>query len=195
MTTFSFNTGIPAANNNPSADQPIMQTNNASTKSILAVDHVTFGTAPATVGSSDGQHLQVTFNGKNAAGAQVDPLSALYTGSGTASTNADLFFRNASGIFRPNMIKAAGVFTTVAVTGAVALDMGVNISSISYNSGTQAVTVNLTAGAVNGTTVIVFINGGSGPTPGWTFAANTLTLAIVTPASSGRKMSFAILQV
>lgn len=189
MTNFTFNTAIPASANNPSVDQPDMLTNNVATDGILAVDHVSFNA------NDGGEHLQVTFNSKNSAAAQTDPKSVLYTGSGTASTNADLFFRNASGIFRPNMIKAAGVFTTVAATGAVAIDMGLNISSISYNSVTQAVTINLTAGAVNGTTVIVFLQAGSGNTPGWTFAANTLTLSVVTAASSGRKMSFAILQV
>lgn len=194
MTAFTFNTGIPAANNNPSVDQPDMLINNISTDALLAVDHVSFNSSgTGGAGASGGQHLQVTFNGKNAASAQVDPISTLYTGSGTASTNADLFFRNASGIFRPNMIKAAGVFTTTTTTGAVALDMGVNVSSISTPNSGVTYTVNLTVGAVNGTTVMVFLNHSTNSGIGWGFAANTLT--IQGNATLGAKISFAILQV
>lgn len=188
MTNFSYNIAVPATNNDPSVDQPDMLINTANGALIWDVDHVGFNT------NNGGTHLQTTFISKNPAGAQTDPSSVLYTGNGTASTKADLFFRNQNGIFRPNMIKAAGVFTTVAVSGGVAIDMGVNVASISYSTVTNAVTINLTANAVNGTTVMVFVNAGSGTTPGWTFAANTLTLSVVTP-TAGRKISFAILQV
>jgi hypothetical protein len=43
MTLFPFNTGIPAAANNPSIDQPEMLKNNISTAGLIAVDHVGFG--------------------------------------------------------------------------------------------------------------------------------------------------------
>lgn len=55
----SYTLGIPAANNNPSQDQPNMQTNNDHVKDIIAVDHVTFNQ------NYSGQHLQVTFNSNN----------------------------------------------------------------------------------------------------------------------------------
>jgi hypothetical protein len=42
MATFTFNTTVPAANDAPRNDQPIMQTNNASTAGIIAVDHIGF---------------------------------------------------------------------------------------------------------------------------------------------------------
>lgn len=187
MPLISYTRSIPDAPNDPSVDQPSMKINTNSTDDILNVDHYSFNQ------NEGGNHKQVTFANKNVPGAQTDPVSVLYTNSGTASSVADLFFRNQNGIFCPNIIKAAGVFTTVVATGAVPIDMGINVSSIAYNSGTQAITINLTAGAVNGTTVIVFINGNT-ITPGWTFAANTLTLAVVAPIA-GRKISFAILQV
>lgn len=185
----TYNLDIPNPPDNPSLDVPLMKTNTNSINTILAVDHIPFNTA------NGGTHKQVTFISENAAGPQTDPTSVLFTGPGTASTNADLFFRNQDGTFRPNMVKAAGVFTTVAVTGAVAIDMGVNISSITYSSVTQSITINLTAGAVNGTTAMVFVDASSGTTPGWVLTANTLTLLIITPASSGRKIAFEILQV
>lgn len=59
MSTFSYNTGVPATNNSPSVDQPEMQINTASINSILAVDHVSFNTA------GGGRHNQVTFNANN----------------------------------------------------------------------------------------------------------------------------------
>jgi hypothetical protein len=62
MSTFSYNTGVPAANNNPSVDQPEMLVNTASIASIIAVDHVGFG---GSIGGGDGRHNQVTFNSNN----------------------------------------------------------------------------------------------------------------------------------
>jgi len=59
MSTFSYNTGVPAANNNPSVDQSDMLTNTSSINSILGVDHVTFNA------SGGGRHNQVTFNSNN----------------------------------------------------------------------------------------------------------------------------------
>jgi len=55
MPFFSYNTGIPAANNNPSVDQPNMQTNTNSINSILNVDHYNFND------NEGGHHRQTTF--------------------------------------------------------------------------------------------------------------------------------------
>lgn len=54
MPTFSYNLNIPAGPNNPSNDQPLMQTNTNSINSIIGVDHFSFGTG------KDGFHQQVT---------------------------------------------------------------------------------------------------------------------------------------
>lgn len=67
MTLWTFNSGIPAAGNDPSVDQPSMLNNNVSTLGLIATDHVTFNTQ-GPIGpplGSSGQHLQVTFNGNN----------------------------------------------------------------------------------------------------------------------------------
>jgi hypothetical protein len=42
MVSFPFNTQIPATNDDPGFDQPIMQTNNLSTSNLISVDHVGF---------------------------------------------------------------------------------------------------------------------------------------------------------
>lgn len=55
MTVFIFNNGVPAANNNPSSDQPDMLINNQSNEAIWAVDHYGFNEAP----DFGGLHKQV----------------------------------------------------------------------------------------------------------------------------------------
>lgn len=117
--TFIFNTNIPAANNNPSVDQPDMLGNNQATNDILAVDHITFNN------SDGGRHKQVTFNSKIVPTTQLDPTSVLYTNNviatatntASASTVASLFFRNqnsgmapANNSFPVSMIRAFGCF-------------------------------------------------------------------------------------
>lgn len=42
MTTFTFDTTVPAANNAPRNDQPKMQINNASTSGLISEDHIGF---------------------------------------------------------------------------------------------------------------------------------------------------------
>lgn len=139
MTNFSFDETIPAAANNPSVDQASMQTNFASTKSLLNVDHISFSV------NDGGEHKQVTFNNKNAAGVQTDPKSTVYTASGTASTKADLRFRNENGIFPLSYLRAYGrIDGTGGYVGQV-----FNISSVAHVAGTGTYTVTLTAGATS----------------------------------------------
>lgn len=110
--SFTFSTTIPAAPNDPSVDQPDMLQNNVATNGILGVDHITFNLL------GGGEHKQVTFNGKNVPGAQTDPKSVLYTNNVTAtatntasaSTIAEVFFRNQNAILPVSMIKAFGCF-------------------------------------------------------------------------------------
>lgn len=146
--TFSFNNAIPATNNDPSADQPDMLTNNISTDQIIAVDHISFNTA------GGGQHKQVTFNNKNAAGAQTDPQSTLYTASGTASTKADMRFRNENGIFPASALRA---FAYADNSGAVLGSQSFNVATITRVSAGKF-TVALTANAVTGSNFLVFVS-------------------------------------
>ena len=120
MTSFTYYPTIPTAPDNPSFDQPLMQINSTSINGLVAVDHVTFNaTGSGGPGTSGGQHLQVTFNGKNVPGSPpTDPLSIMYTNNvnaaafntASASTVAEVFYSNANTIYPVSMIKAFGCF-------------------------------------------------------------------------------------
>ena len=81
MTSFSFNTAIPANPNNPSNDQPDMLQNNVATDGILAVNHISFNAL------NGGQHTRIDFN--------VDP-GFPYTPPGPPF-NPSLFVKNPAG--------------------------------------------------------------------------------------------------
>ena len=141
-----YYTDIPAGSHTPGRDRPLMTTNTNSINSIIAIDHYTFGTG------SDGKHKQITFAGENAAGAQTDPASAAYTAPGTASSVADLRFRNQNGVFPLSCIRAFGTCANTGV-GAVVPTNSFNVASCTTGGGNLNVT--LTAGAVTGTSYIV----------------------------------------
>ncbi len=83
--SFTYTTGIPAAGNNPSVDQPNMQTNTNSINSILAVDHFTFADGNA------GRHQYVRMPV-----GSIPAMSASQAGfyAKTANGFAQLFFTN-----------------------------------------------------------------------------------------------------
>jgi len=189
--SFTFNTGIPAANNDPSVDQPDMLSNNVSTNAILAVDHVTFNTA------NGGTHKQTTFIGKNPPGAQVDPTAVLYTNDGVANaTHPQLRYRNSQGIFPISALRAAAVFQLVAVNGAVIPTNAFNIASI-VASGPPAgkiYTITLNANSVNSDDVIVSIDFSNINTgANYTFIGGVLTIN-TTNRFPGDLANFSILQ-
>jgi len=69
--SFTYNRDIPAANNNPSSDQPLMQTNTNSIYDIINQDHVTFGN-----GTESGYHKVLHFkNFSNGITPPVNPPS------------------------------------------------------------------------------------------------------------------------
>lgn len=129
---------IPAANNNPAADQPLMQANFLNTKNYLSVDHITPGA------TGDGFHKQVTYFTENIpGGTPVDPASIAFTANaaalpttrGSASTVAQNFFKNASGIFPLSAIRAFGVFKAPTTTSVVNILNGFNVgATVSYTS-------------------------------------------------------------
>ena len=131
--SFTYNLNIPFAPNNPSADQPLMETNTNSINNLLAVDHVSFNTL------GGGQHLQVTFNSENVPGVQTDPTSVLYTAGIGASTKANLFFRNSIAIFQINLIKAFATFQTIGA--GVVFNQNVNFASIAFVGGKYLLTL------------------------------------------------------
>lgn len=150
MSNFTYTTGIPATNNNPSNDQPNMQTNNDNNALIWDVDHVGFNAA------NGGTHDQVTFSSKNTPGAQTDPVSTLYTGSGTASSVAEVSYRNQNGTFLMSGIKAFALCSSSGITNS----QSSNVTSVVRNAGGNY-TITLTSGAVASDSFIVIVSCGS----------------------------------
>lgn len=191
MTTFSFDDTIPATNNSPSSDQPGMLINNASTKAILAIDHVTFGSA------NGGTHLQMTLDSINVPGGQSNPACTIYSNIGTANAASNAFVKNSQGIFPMSLIKAAGSFTDSAATATFI--SSINCSTISYAA--NVFTITLTANATTGDNVIVFTaveSAANPPTtstlePGYYFTGGVLKIRSFALAS--QTISFLILQV
>jgi len=139
VSSFSYSRDIPDGPNNPTQDQPNMKINTNSIEDILNVDHVTFRQVPG------GTHKQLTISSKNVAGLQTDPQSVVYTDNGTASTVAQLFFRNQNRIFHLSPIRAWGFADS---SGAISNSQSFNVStSIKNSAGNYSVT--LVANAVS----------------------------------------------
>lgn len=91
MTFQDYNSNIPAANNDPSQDQPLMQTNYASIANVLAIDHVAFSN------NQGGYHKKVTFNANIGAPGIGSGVSVLYSASVNGA--ASLAIQNALGSY------------------------------------------------------------------------------------------------
>ncbi len=148
---------VPNPPNNPSVDVPDMLTNAQSIQSIIGTDHVSFNTT-GPVGSPQGiggQHLRVSFNGKNTppgGTTPTDPFSTLYTNSGNASTVSQLFYNNQNGIFLVSAIRA---FAYADNTGAILGSQSLNVASIVPSVGNTVFTVTLTTNAVSSANFVV----------------------------------------
>ena len=191
MATFTYNRNIPFADNDPSDDQPLMQTNTNSTDDILDVDHYSFETT-----NLDGWHRQLTLAGRNVAAAQTDPASVVYSdaNAASASLNSNLWYRNQDGIFPLSSIRAVGTFTTVAPAGAVVVDNGYNIVGITKGAG-SFYTIELVANCVTGDNVIV-VTGESNTNnePTYSFSNPNLTITLNSNVP-GSRISFVVLQI
>lgn len=191
MTNYSFDDTIPATNNNPSIDQPGMLINNASTKSILGVDHVTFGI------DNGGSHLQNTFYTQQSPSIGSS-LAILYPGAkpsgyvnSTGSSATNTYLLNAGGTFPTSMIKAGGTFFTTTSSGAISFETSFNCLSISSNgSGVYTITL---AAVTTGDKIIYLSSISSGFDPNWSYTNPTLTISSVN--TIGPKISFIVLQV
>jgi hypothetical protein len=200
MTTWNFNEDIPAADNNPSEDQPLMLENNASIDGILDEDHYTFETTISGK-SVDGLHKQVTFPFQQVPGAQTDPESTLYTDANaeSASLNSNLWYRNNDGIFPTSAIRAA---VTCGVTNGTVGDVprtnSFNVTNVATNSG--IVTVTLAAGAIKSNDAIVLgtystgsaIGGSTGLQPVTITGSNTISFG---GATSSKKLFLLVIQI
>ena len=190
MTIYTYNPNIPAKNDAPANDQPIMQTNAASLAGIIGVDHVGF------VGDkTNGQHMQVTFNTMNPQGTPTGTTSILYTGAGAANAaQPQLFWVSAAAIYhfpikawgmvtsgatgKPtqswnvnNITGSGGVYTVTLTMGAVQ-SAAFGIIATTDQSGGQTVidaTVTGFAGGVGTFRVNITTTGGAATNSGWSF--------------------------
>lgn len=93
--SIAYNLGIPASGNNPSQDQPNMQTNNDNIGTYVSVDHIGFISSGDT--GVSGRHKQVTFDNNYVPSVPTTP-PILFTNNQDGSGNnlpgslAQLFF-------------------------------------------------------------------------------------------------------
>lgn len=189
--SFTFNSNIPAADNNPSDDQPEMLQNNQTHVAIWNVDHISFNNNDA------GKHKQVTFQGEYPAGSPTNPESVSYTDvqSGSAFTNSQMYFRNQDSPYLLNCVRAFGSVTTFPFN----LDNSYNVASAS--GGVSSITVELSPNIVvgNDVTIIATISGFTTTTSSgvrWSFSNPNITF---NPSPSQNwspsvKLSFIVLQ-
>lgn len=127
--TFSYNTGVPATNNDPSVDQPDMLINTQSINDIIGVDHVTFNSA------NGGTHNQVTLNRLAAKPTVTGTQTALY--SKLSGSSSQLFFETSAGTeiqMTGQVSVAANGYTTLF--GNITMQWG----TFSAGSGTSSTT-------------------------------------------------------
>lgn len=148
MTNYAYNDTIPAANNNPSADQPLMLQNFQSIEGLIGTDHVTFST------NNGGQHLQVNYTNISTQSAPTDPQSVSYTANDSAS-HPNNYFKNSQGTFQLSCVKAFGVFGTTLTTGGISLLNSLNVASASYSASVYSIT--LASNVVSGNNIVVLI--------------------------------------
>lgn len=93
--SYPIDTSIPAANNDPADDQPIMKDNYSNISNFLSVDHIAPGTA------NNGYHSQVHFSANQAAPGltTVVGTSAAVQYANTYSTQSWPYWQNALGSF------------------------------------------------------------------------------------------------
>ncbi len=183
--TFPIDTTIPASNNNPSSDQPKIQTNFANINSYLQVDHVN----PSATGA--GYHEQVTFNSNNTpVGLPSNSVGVLYTDPGTATSSADTFYKNGSGTFRLNLLRACGSFNT---SGSPTFASSYNCDSISGSNGGPTI-ITLTSGVTSGNNVIVIVSCSDGSTHSYSFSSGVLRISVGN-SSPSFLVSFFVFQI
>lgn len=141
--SFTFNTAIPEANNNPSVDQPDMKINNQSTDAILNVDHISFNA------DNGGNHKQVhlpAYTNPAIVNGTATQGSIVYSKAGVAdAAHAQGYFKNGNNLdFPMSHIRA---WATADSAGNILASQSINIASI-VPAGTGRFNVTLTANAV-----------------------------------------------
>lgn len=130
MTSVNYNLGIPAKNNNPSIDQPNMQTNTNSIYALLTQDHI---------GKNDingGRHNIIHFVEQltDPVAIAVPPIGQLYTKN--ISADSELFFESANAKITQLTNQGTlfnGVQVFINFNGTVAGNNAVQIIRNSFN--------------------------------------------------------------
>ena len=168
MSNFTFDSGIPFAQNNPSSDQPKMLANNIANEGIWDIDHIGFNS------NNGGTHLQTSFEGFSSGVLLAGtPSSTAYPAAGVAdATRADYYFKNSAGIFLLNAIRAFAFVD--GATGAILNSQSINVASIVRNSaGNYSVT--LTANAVSSASFAVLVSSTKTSGPRFAYSAYNIT--------------------
>lgn len=159
--TINYNLGIPASGNNPSSDQPLMQTNTNSIDTLLQVDHFSFKFAPS------GTHKQVTLTNQSAPG--------IGSGSGvlycnTVSAASQPFWQNAAGS------KQISTFTGTPSVGANGTSFLPGGAIIQWGSSASTGNVSFPSSFPNNVFSVVLTSNVSGATSGaLTIYTNSIT--------------------
>lgn len=172
---FTFDTTIPATNDNPSDDQPDMQINNASIASIIAINHVGFNL------ENGGQHTAIQFNIDNdytPTGTVSPPQLFITFGvpvpqlryySGTPGESSDQYVTTigpptSGSTFLFNGIILKWGTTVVVASGSIitfASDFPNNCFTVIANSGTTSSTTEMiTSTFTNSGFTVTFSGGG-----------------------------------
>jgi hypothetical protein len=146
MTTFTFDTSVPAANNAPKNDQPIMQINNASTSGLIAVDHVGFN-------FPNGGYHNIIHQTPQSDPVSIPSIGQLY--SKLLSGNTQLFYESSNGVITqltgPNATLAASDGYTW-IPGGILIQWGQVIQS--FSSGSTTGTTNFPLAFPNGSFIV-----------------------------------------
>lgn len=185
MPNINYTENIPAANNDPSDDQPNMLQNTNAINTWNNVDHIGFED------NDGGLHKFVRLNAKNDPGAQSGNQGAIFSQSGSVDTNALLVFRNPTADFPISPIRAMVLFTTQLTTDgnttyAPTQEFNINgdIEEV-RGGGISTMTIELDAGIVTGNDIIVQITGNNSAANDFSYIFTNPDLNIFTAALTG----------
>lgn len=198
--TFSFSTTVPATNNDPSVDQPVMLANNVSEAGIWEVDHIGFNA------QNGGTHKQVNYITTRSAPTPVDPASMAYTNVGIDSpTHPQNYFTNSQGTFPLSSIRAFGNFVVNNAAGNVVPTNSFNLIAAANaivqtgnGSGVTSFAITLKPNVLNSTNAIVFVMSGSSAATFNYSLSSAVTLTIQKTNTSsivGSTVNFLIIQI
>lgn len=172
---FTFYSTIPAANDNPSVDQPLMLGNNSSVNGWVAQDHYGFNTSGGT-NNFGGLHAQVTFAANNIPAGFSPPT--LFTNNDSANTPQLFYYTGSSGQSSSQYTSSANGSTMLL--GGIILKWG---SQNSVNNGTtisfpsnfpnncyQVICCPVRSSGLGSATINTYVSSVS--TSGWVLATN-----------------------